>query len=75
MLGLTWLSFNLLAFILSPLYAMWVYFYYNFSKTWRVYSYSRLVLNSYMAAIIAAGFASGIIVRVAVGALVRMVFL
>jgi len=69
MLALTWLSFNLLAFILSPLYAYWVYFYYSFLKTWRAHSYSRVLLHIYMLIVIVAGFASGAVMRELMGEL------
>jgi len=67
MVILTWLSFNLLAFTLSPLYAMWVYYYYNFQKVWRVHSYSRLLLCFYIIIVVIAGVASGVLIRGVIG--------
>ena len=63
MLVLTWASFNLLAFTLTPLYVTWNYFYYNFLKKWRAYTYSRVVLHIYTVMVVVVGFATGPIVR------------
>jgi hypothetical protein len=55
-LALVLLSFNMLAFVLTPLYVYWLYFFHNFKRSWKAYSYSKTVINAYMVCVIVMSF-------------------